>query len=237
MFICSDGRVSGHPLAGSFRSLSVIWFYKQFQSEIALGGLMHITVIPEDKAVIVDGMGLSFDFPAPENLHALQWRGEKGHMEFADRPNRTLAAEEYAEKERRETKVERPLTLEEAKAGKLAAVMAAYQAAFAPIEAVYPAAEREGWPIQEAEARAVLAEPESAPETLAPVLSLLVQIRGRGEAVADMAAKVLANAGQWRLLYASLTGQQQKMYADVSVLSTVEAVAAYPTAFHMPEGW
>ncbi len=210
---------------------------------------MHITVIPEDKAVIVDGMGLSFDFPAPENLHALQWRGEKGHMEFADRPNRTLAAEEYAEvvapylalweaeKERRETKVERPLTLEEAKAGKLAAVMAAYQAAFAPIEAVYPAAEREGWPIQEAEARAVLAEPESAPETLAPVLSLLVQIRGRGEAVADMAAKVLANAGQWRLLYASLTGQQQKMYADVSVLSTVEAVAAYPTAFHMPEGW
>ena len=210
---------------------------------------MHITVIPEDKTVIVDGVGLSFDFTAPENLHALQWRGDSGHMEFTDRANRILSAQEYAEviapylalweaeKKRLETKLERPLTLEEAKSAKLAAVMTAYQAAFAPIEAVYPAAEREGWPIQEAEARAVLADPEGAPEALAPVLSLLVQIRGRGESVAGMAAKVMANAGQWRLLYASLTGQQQKMYADVSALSSLEAVAAYPTTLHMPEGW
>lgn len=210
---------------------------------------MHISVIPEDKAVIVDGVSLNVDFSASENLHALQWRGDSGHMEFTDCPNRTLSAGEYtevvapylalweAEKRRLDTKVERPLSLEEAKAVKLATVMAAYQAAFAPIEAVYPAAEREGWPIQEAEARAVLADLGGAPETLAPVLSLLVQIRGRGETVADMAAKVLANAGQWRLLYASLTGQQQKMYADVSALSSVEAVTAYPTTFQVPEGW
>ncbi len=211
---------------------------------------MHITVIPADAIVIVDGAALRFDFTAPENLHALQWRGDAGHMEFTDGPNRTLAAEDYervvapylalweAEKKRLEAETaDRPPTLEEAKAAKLAEVMAAYQAAFAPVEAVYPTAEREGWQIQEAEARAVLADPEGAPETLAPVLSLLVQIRGRGETVADMAAKVLANAGQWRLLYASLTGQQQKMYADVSALSSLEAVRAYPTAFRMPEGW
>ena len=203
---------------------------------------MHITVIPEDKAVIVDGVCLSFDFPAPENLHALQWRGDAGHMEFADRPNQTLTAEEYAEvvapylalweaeKKRLEAEVDQPPTLDEARAAKLVEVMSAYQAASAPVEAVYPAAEREGWPVQEAEARAVLAG--STSDT--PVLSLLVQLRGRGETEAELAAKVLANAGQWRMLYAYLTGQQQRMYADVSALKTVEEVQAYRVEYRMP---
>ena len=121
-------------------------------------------------------------------------------------------------------------TLEEARAAKLAEVMSAYQAAFAPVEAVYPAAEREGWPVQEAEARAVLADPKA--ET--PVLSLLVQLRDRNEMVTELAQKVLANAGQWRMLYAYLTGQQQRMYAEVSALETVEALQAYRVEYQMP---
>ena len=121
-------------------------------------------------------------------------------------------------------------TLDEARTAKLTEVMSAYQAAFAPVEAVYPAAEREGWPAQEAEARAVLAG--STSDT--PVLSLLVQLRGRGETEAELAAKVLANAGQWRMLYAYLAGQQQRMYADVSALKTVEEVQAYRVEYRMP---
>lgn len=203
---------------------------------------MHITVIPEDKAVIVDGAALRFDFTAPENLHALQWRGDAGHMEFTDGPNRTLAAEDYervvapylalweAEKKRLEAETGRPPTLDEARAAKLTEVMSAYQAAFKPIEAIYPATEREGWPIQEAEARAVLANPKA--ET--PVLSTLVEMRGRKEKVKDLATKILTNAATWATVYAVLTGQQQRMYADVSALTTVEEVQAYPVAYQMP---
>lgn len=128
-------------------------------------------------------------------------------------------------------------TLEEAVKTKLAEVMRGYSAAFAPIEAVYPAAEREGWPIQEAEARAVMTDTEA--ET--PVLSALVQLRARGETVAQLAAKVLQNSGQWRMVYAYLTGQQQRMYGEVSALAeqpgiTAEDVLAYPVAYALPEG-
>ncbi len=122
-------------------------------------------------------------------------------------------------------------TVEEARAAKLAEVMDAYRAAFAPVEAVYPAAEREGWPVQEAEARAVLADP--AAET--PVLSLLVKLRDRGETVPALAAKVLANAGRWRMLYATLTGQQQRMYANVSALADAASVQAYLVTYQLPE--
>lgn len=127
--------------------------------------------------------------------------------------------------------------MEEALAAKLAEVMRGYSAAFAPVEAVYPAAEREGWPVQEAEARALMADPQA--ET--PVLSALVQLRARGETVAALAEKVLANAGQWRMVYAYLTGQQQRMYGEVTALAAQEGitgadVAAYPVEYRMPEG-
>ena len=127
-------------------------------------------------------------------------------------------------------------TLEEARAAKLAEVMSAYQAAFAPIEAVYPSAEREGWAIQEAEARTLLADPAADPATVAPVLSALVALRARGETPADLAQKVLANAGPWRMVYAWLTGQQQRMYGEVSGLEAVDEIQAYPVEYQLPEG-
>ena len=203
---------------------------------------MHITVIPEDKAVIVDGVCLSFDFPAPENLHALQWRGDAGHMEFTDRPNQTLTAEEYAEavapylalwedeKKRLEAEVDPPPTLDEARAAKLMEVMSAYKAVFAPIEAVYPAAEREGWAKQEAESRAVLADPS----TPTPGLALFVAGRGLGETVLEFAEKVVANSEHWWLLNAFITAQQQRMHREVSALATVEEVQAYRVEYQMP---
>lgn len=54
----------------------------------------HITVVPSDKLIIVDGHALHFDFPAPENLHALQWHEGAGHMEFTDDLNQPLAGPE-----------------------------------------------------------------------------------------------------------------------------------------------
>lgn len=121
-------------------------------------------------------------------------------------------------------------TLAEARTAKLSEVMSAYQAAFAPIEDVYPAAEREGWPIQETEARAVLADPKAK----TPVLSMLIEMRGKKEKVKDLAAKILENATTWATVYAVLTGQQQRMYVEVSALGAVEAVQAYPVEYRMP---
>lgn len=46
-----------------------------------------VTVVPADKLIIVDGHSLQFDFPAPEKLHALQWDGQQGHLEWADDMN------------------------------------------------------------------------------------------------------------------------------------------------------
>lgn len=128
-------------------------------------------------------------------------------------------------------------TLEEALTQKLSEVMRAYTAAFDSVEAIYPAAEREGWTTQEAEAAAVLANPSAS----TPVLSILVNLRAKGETIAQLAQKVLDNAANWRVLYAYLTGQQQRMYAEVTALAsgagvTAAHILAYEVTYLMPEG-
>jgi hypothetical protein len=159
-------------------------------------------------------------------------KGKEGYVN--DKP---FTVKEYGPLPEGWSEVPPPPTLEEAVTAKLAEVMGRYSSAFAPVEAVYPAAEREGWPVQEAEARAHVADP--AADT--PVLSALVQLRARGETVAELAQKVLANAAQWRNVYAYLTGQQQRMYAEVTALAAQDGItgadiAAYPVQYAMPEG-
>ena len=60
----------------------------------------RVTVVPADRLVIVDGQALTFDFNAPERMHALQWDGKQGHIEWlgsGDEPphNEPLAADSY----------------------------------------------------------------------------------------------------------------------------------------------
>lgn len=54
-----------------------------------------VTVVPADNLIIVDGKALVFPFDAPANLHALQWRGDTGHTEWAGGPNKPLTTEDY----------------------------------------------------------------------------------------------------------------------------------------------
>ena len=61
----------------------------------------RVTVVPADNLVIVDGLALTFNFNAPERMHALQWDGKQGHIEWQgsdDEPphNEPLAADSYA---------------------------------------------------------------------------------------------------------------------------------------------
>lgn len=55
----------------------------------------HVTVVPSDRLIIVDGTPLQFDFPTPEKLHAVQWHEGNGHMEWTDDINHPLAPGDY----------------------------------------------------------------------------------------------------------------------------------------------
>ena len=62
----------------------------------------RVTVVPADKLMIVDGLALTFNFSAPKGMHALQWDGEQGHIEWQgsdDEPphNEPLEAASYAD--------------------------------------------------------------------------------------------------------------------------------------------
>ena len=41
-----------------------------------------VTVVPDDNLIIVNGEGLVFPYHAPENMHALQWTSNAGHIEW-----------------------------------------------------------------------------------------------------------------------------------------------------------
>ena len=57
----------------------------------------HVTVVPSDNLIIVDGETLRFNFAAPSDLHALQWHGEQGHREWTSRPGTPFTVTGYAE--------------------------------------------------------------------------------------------------------------------------------------------
>lgn len=94
----------------------------------------NVTVVPEDGLIAVDGLSLWFAFDAPANLHALQWHGGAGEMEWTDDMNHPLTPADYeadvapfvalweAEKARLDEEAKRPPTLEEAKEAKLTAI-------------------------------------------------------------------------------------------------------------------
>ena len=63
----------------------------------------RVTVVPGDRLVIVDGKALTFDFNAPWRMHALQWDGKQGHIEWKGNGhepprNELLAADSYSER-------------------------------------------------------------------------------------------------------------------------------------------
>lgn len=58
----------------------------------------HVTVVPTDKIIIVEGMALRFNFAAPDGLHAIQWHEGSGHMEVVGQGNAVLSENDYVEK-------------------------------------------------------------------------------------------------------------------------------------------
>ena len=48
-----------------------------------------ITIINDGKLVIINGDALNFDFDLDEKIHAMQWNGKQGEVEYKDiqKPN------------------------------------------------------------------------------------------------------------------------------------------------------
>lgn len=53
-----------------------------------------VTVVPSDKLIFLDGTALIFDFTAPSGMHALQWDGQQGHIEWEDDYNWPLSTDD-----------------------------------------------------------------------------------------------------------------------------------------------
>ena len=76
------------------------------------------------------------------------------------------------------------------------------------------------WRTQEDEARAYTAD--NTVDT--PMLSELIIARGMDETVADLAAKVIANADAYRAAYTPLLGKYQSLTNQIGLATTVDEV-------------
>lgn len=131
----------------------------------------QVTVIPSDTTIIVDGEVIHCPFEAPATLHAVQWDGKKGHIEYTDgKLNKPLSGEaDYlthvlpyvdlwkAEKKRLEAEqpqYEEP-TLAEVSATKYAEIINGANAALKEAQAYYSAIEIGTWSEQETGAIAI----------------------------------------------------------------------------------
>ena len=206
-----------------------------------------VTVVPSDKLIIVDGEALVFDAPfaAPANLHALQWNGQRGHIEWTDDLNWPLEAEAYeeevapyvalwqAEKSLRDKAAaeaaEEYNSLASTKARKLAEINAACDAALAALTAGYPSSELLTFDKQEAEARALLADPEAATPFLTPLAA------ARGLETEDLARKVIAKADAFTTASGHVIGLRQKDEDRLKAAQSVEDVAAIVPEYRLPE--
>lgn len=101
----------------------------------------RVTVVPADRLVIVDGQALTFDFNAPGRMHALQWDGLQGHIEWdgsGHEPprNELLTADSYADRIAPYVKLweEEKARLEQAAAETEAARLAEYNSEAARFE-------------------------------------------------------------------------------------------------------
>jgi hypothetical protein len=113
-----------------------------------------------------------------------------------------------------------PVTLEQAKATKLAEVTTAYNNAVYAIAKDVDRFELASWTKQEDEARAYIAD-----NTIAtPLLNGLVETRGLGEAVLALANKVIENADNYQKAYSAVLGTYQGKKKAITSATTVEEV-------------
>ena len=109
-------------------------------------------------------------------------------------------------------------TLDDVKRLKIAEIELASEAAIAPITSAYPIAERDTWPIQEAEAVAWTAD------SLAPTPMLNAIASARSLPLADVVANVLVKAAAFKSLAGTTFGNRKSKIDQVNAATRVEDV-------------
>lgn len=177
---------------------------------------MRLTIIRDDHLVGINGEFRTVDLSMllESGIRAVEWLDDHGHIEYDDSANTTLDnANDFQPFINLWTAAAPPPpTLAELKAIAHARINSAYEAAVNNLTAGYPAVEIASWPIQEAEARAFLAD-ESAP---APWL--LAAAEGRGMIPRDLASLIIVNADTLAPLHGALTGKRQRLRDEIDAL-------------------
>lgn len=95
------------------------------------------------------------------------------------------------------------------KAAPLEGINAEFEAEMLAISSLYPPSEREGWPNQQTEANAFLADPQAS----TPILDAIVAVSG--EAKADLAANIVAKVAAYSAYYGAALGRKRKKIAEL----------------------
>lgn len=122
------------------------------------------------------------------------------------------------------------LTLEEAKAAKLAEINAECQRMLESLTPTYPERELTTFDKQESEARAYAADATAS----TPLLSALAA--GRGIELADLAQRVIAKADAFTIASGFIIGQRQALEDRLDAAQTVDDVQAVIVTITMPGG-
>lgn len=130
------------------------------------------------------------------------------------------------------------VTVAEAQAARVAEAAAACDAILAPLAARFGAYERDTWPAQLAEARALLADPALAPPPQAGQVDAIPTLRGitsvTGEDLGAFAAAVVKNNDDWLRVTAHVAGQRQAAVARLKACAALADVLAVPLDFALP---
>lgn len=113
-----------------------------------------------------------------------------------------------------------PLSLAKLKSLKIAEIEQAADAAIAPITSAYPIAERDTWPIQEAEAVAWTANSTAA----TPMLNAIATARGQN--LTDVAANVLTKAAAFKALAGATFGKRKAKRDLIDAATTPAELSA-----------
>ena len=112
-----------------------------------------------------------------------------------------------------------------------AALAAEYERRMQIIASGYPPSERESWPVQTAEARALLVDPEAA----TPWIDAAAAARSIDRL--ELAARIAAKDDAYRVIHGALTGARQRIEDaidaagdDAEALAAIDVTSGWPAA-------
>ncbi|MHC1787900.1 hypothetical protein [Solidesulfovibrio sp.] len=120
------------------------------------------------------------------------------------------------------------VTLDAAKAARIAEATAACNAVLSPLGVEYGRWETATWDQQYAEAVALMADPAA----LVPLIAALAQARGMDVAV--LAQRIIRNRETWSVLTGAVIGQRLAIVDRINAAETVADVLAVPMEIALP---